>query len=306
MNEKIAVLLGGTSQERNISLLSGYNILNSLLQSGINAYPIDTRDFPITQLPNQNFTKVFMALHGKNGEDGKLQGVLDYLNIPYTGSKLLPSAIAINKLKTKLLWKSVKLPVIPHFYIHKKYFLKHSFYTIKQNILPLGLPLIIKPNQEGSSIGINVIHSYNNLYHACELAFQYDNTLLIEKFLYGEEYTVGILRNTILPSIRICPDNNFYSYNAKYLYKNTKYWCPSGLTINKERELKKIVKKAWNTIGGSDWGRIDLIMDQQKNFWLLELNTCPGMTNTSLIPIAAKIVGISYQELVKTILNLTN
>ncbi|XBC38367.1 MAG: D-alanine--D-alanine ligase [Buchnera aphidicola (Floraphis choui)] len=306
MTEKIAVLLGGTSKERNISLLSGKNILNNLLKSEINAYPIDTKYFPITQLYRQGFRKAFIALHGKEGEDGTIQGTLTYLNIAYTGSKILPSAISIDKMRTKLLWNSVNLPTVPYYFINIKKFKKTAENTLKTNIRSLGLPLIIKPNTEGSSIGISLIYSYNSLYHACMKAFKYDNNILIEKFIYGSEYSVGILDRKTLPIIRIHPNDNFYNYSSKYISKNTKYLCPSGLKKSKELELIKIVKKAWNTIGCTGLGRIDLMMDNNNNFWLLEMNTCPGMTKHSLIPIAAKQAGISLQSLVSKVLQLIN
>jgi len=304
--EKIAVLLGGTSKERNISLISGYNVLKNLLKSGINAFPIDTKDFPITQLPHQNFTKAFIVLHGKDGENGIIQSILQHLKIPFTGSKTLSSAISMNKLKTKLLWNSINLPIAPYFYVKKCQFNKNFLQKFKTKIFNLGLPIIVKPNQEGSSIGINIVHSYKTLYKACKIAFSFDDIILVEKFIYGEEYTISILDNTILPIIRICPESTFYNYNAKYLSKRTTYICPSGLSKKKELELKKIALSAWEIIDGVGWGRIDVMMDYKKNFWLLETNTCPGMTDTSLFPIAAKKAGIPYQTLVKKILELAN
>ncbi|WP_044010612.1 D-alanine--D-alanine ligase [Buchnera aphidicola] len=306
MTEKIAVLLGGTSQERNISLISGYNILNSLLKSGIHAVAIDTKDFPITQLPHQKFTKAFIALHGRDGEDGTIQSVLKYLNIPFTGSKTLPSAISINKFKTKLLWQSFNLPVVPYLHINKHEFNKKFLQKFKKNISLLGLPIIVKPNQEGSSIGITIVYSYETLYKACKTAFIFDNSILIEKFIYGEEYTISILGKKILPIIRICPENTFYNYNSKYLSNRTTYFCPSGLNKLKELELKKITLTAWNIIDGTGWGRVDVIMDYKNKFWLLEANTCPGMTDHSLFPMSAKKAGISYQILVQKILELAN
>ncbi|XBC40931.1 MAG: D-alanine--D-alanine ligase [Buchnera aphidicola (Nurudea yanoniella)] len=302
MIEKVAVLLGGTSKERNISLLSGYNILNSLLNSKINAYPIDTKYYPIIQLPTQGFKKAFLALHGNEGENGTIQGILKYLNISYTGSRILSSAISIDKMKTKLLWNSVNLPTIPYYFTNIEKFEKTSKKTFQKNILSLGLPLIIKPNTGGSSIGISLINSYNYLKKACMKAFQYDKNILIEKFVYGSEYSVGILENKILPSVLIISKNAFYDYKSKYESENTKYFCPSGLDKKKEIELKKIIKMAWNILGCTGWGRIDLIMDKYKKFWLLEMNTCPGMTKKSLIPIASKQAGISFKSLVLTIL----
>ncbi|ANF17000.1 D-alanine--D-alanine ligase [Buchnera aphidicola (Schlechtendalia chinensis)] len=306
MNKKIAVLFGGNSNERNISLLSGNEILRCLLESNMNAYPIDTKYFPISQLPKQGFKKAFIALHGKDGENGVIQGILTHLSIAYTGSKILTSAISIDKMKTKLLWKSVNLPIIPYYFINIKNFIKKTKKNLKNKVLFLGLPLIIKPNTEGSSIGINVVHSYENLHNACKIAFQYGDDILIEKFIHGSEYSIGMLENKIFPSIRICPNNIFYNYESKYFSKNTKYFCPSGLTAKKEKELQNIVKKAWNVLGCVGWGRIDLIMDNFQKFWLLEMNTCPGMTKNSLMPMAAKQVGMSMPSLVLKILQLAN
>ncbi|XBC42473.1 MAG: D-alanine--D-alanine ligase [Buchnera aphidicola (Meitanaphis elongallis)] len=306
MFEKIAILFGGTSKERHISLLSGNNILENLLKSKINAYPIDTKYFPISQLSNQGFKKAFIALHGKEGENGTVQGLLTYLNITYTGSKILPSAIAIDKLRTKLLWHSVNLPIIPYYFINIKKFKTISKEKLKNNVLPLGLPLIVKPNTEGSSIGISLIYSYNYLYNACMKAFRYDNDILIEKFISGSEYSVGILKNVILPSIRIHYKNTFYDYESKYISKETQYFCPSGLKKNQEIELNKMIKIAWNILGCTGWGRIDVIMDNYDKFWLLEINTCPGMTKHSLMPIAAKQAGISLKSLILKILQSAN
>ncbi|XBC39919.1 MAG: D-alanine--D-alanine ligase [Buchnera aphidicola (Chaetogeoica yunlongensis)] len=305
--EKVAVLLGGVSQERNISLLSGNNILKSLLKSKINAVPVDTKFFPITQLAYQNFTKVFIALHGKDGENGTVQSILHYLNIPFTGSKTLASAISLNKLKTKILWKGNNLPIIPFCYIKKNEFKKKFFKIFKKHILPLKLPIIIKPNQEGSSIGITIVNKYEYLYKACKTAFLFDDLILIEKFIYGQEYTISFLDKTILPIIKINLENNeFYNYQAKYFSKSTKYLCSSGLNTEQELELKKMALLAWKTLEGSGWGRIDAIMDYKKRFWLLEANTCPGMTKKSLFPFSAKKAGISFSELVKQILELAN
>ncbi|XBC41958.1 MAG: D-alanine--D-alanine ligase [Buchnera aphidicola (Kaburagia rhusicola rhusicola)] len=306
MIEKVAVLFGGTSKERNISLLSGKNILKYLFKSKINAYPIDTKYFPITQLPHQGFKKAFIALHGKEGEDGTIQGLLTHLKIAYTGSKILPSAISIDKIKTKLLWKGANLPVVPCYFINIKKFQTMIEKDFRKKILMLGLPVIVKPNTEGSSIGISLVYSYQCLYHACKIAFQYDNNILIEKFIRGSEYSVGILEDKILPSIRISSNNDFYDYESKYISKKTKYFCPSGLKRNKEIELNKIIKIAWNTLGCIGWGRIDLIMDRSEKFWLLEMNTCPGMTKNSLMPIAAKNAGISLKLLVLKILQSAN
>ncbi|AYN24832.1 D-alanine--D-alanine ligase [Buchnera aphidicola] len=302
MKKKIAVLLGGNSSERNISIKSGYAILKSLLRSGFNAHAVDTRDFPIMQLKKQGFDSAYIALHGKGGEDGSIQGILEYLNIPYTGSGIMSSAISLDKWRTKLLWKSYSLPVLPDVYLKKEDILKYTYPYILKKILKLQFPVVVKPNNAGSSIGVTIVHCHNLLIDSINIAFNYSNDIIIEKFLEGREYTVSILNRKILPPIKILTKNSFYNYSAKYTESSTKYLCPSGLNHQKEKELKKIVKIAWNTLGCKGCGRIDTILDKKNNFWLLEINTIPGMTHRSLVPIAAKTIGISFDELVLKIL----
>ncbi|QCI18202.1 D-alanine--D-alanine ligase [Buchnera aphidicola (Aphis nasturtii)] len=305
MKKKVAVLLGGNSTERKISIASGYAILQSLIRSGINAYPFDTRDFPIMQLKQQQFNIAYIALHGKGGEDGSIQGILEYLNIPYTGSGIMASSISLDKKKTKLLWKSVGLPVLPDIYIEKKDLLKNSDAFLIKKSDKLEYPLLVKPNNQGSSIGITLVYFKDQLKNAIEIAFNYSNNILVEKFVKGKEYTVSILGEEILPSIQIITKNNFYDYSSKYELSSTKYLCPSGLNLKQEKKLKKIVKKAWSTLGCNGCGRIDVILDNNNKFWLLEINTIPGMTHRSLLPISANTIGISFDELVLKILNKT-
>lgn len=306
MTKKIAVLLGGTSSEREISIKSGYSVLNSLLRSGLNAYPIDTRDFPLMHLKKQGFNQAYIALHGKGGEDGSIQGILEYLKIPYTGSGIMASSISIDKLRTKLLWKSYSLPTVPDIYIQRKKNKKIDYSLIIKKTLKLGLPILVKPNNQGSSIGITLVNDIKKLNSAFDIAFSYDNNILIEKFLKGKEYTVSILGDKILPSIRISTKHNFYNYHAKYTSLLTKYICPSGLNITQEKKLKNIAISAWNILGCYGCGRIDVILDKENKFWLLEVNTIPGMTNRSLVPISAKSIGISFDKLVLKILSMTN
>ncbi|WP_295164602.1 D-alanine--D-alanine ligase [uncultured Buchnera sp.] len=302
--KKIAVLLGGNSSERQISIKSGYAVLKSLLRSGFNAHPIDTRDFPIMQLKKQGFDSAYIALHGKGGEDGSIQGVLEYLNIPYTGSGIMSSAISLDKWRTKLLWKSSSLPVLPDVYLKKKDISKYTYPSILKKILQLKFPIVIKPNNSGSSIGIIIVHFQDLLIDSINTAFNYSSDIIIEKFLEGTEYTVSILNKKILPSIKIITKNHFYDYSAKYIESSTKYLCPSGLHHKKEKELKNIVEIAWNTLGCKGCGRIDVILDNKNKFWLLEINTIPGMTHRSLVPIAAESIGISFDELVLKILKI--
>ena len=304
MNKKIAVLLGGVSSERQVSIQSGNAILKSLLKSGLHAYSFDTRDYSIMKLKECGFNKAYIALHGRGGEDGSIQGVLEYLKIPYTGSGIMSSSISIDKFRTKLLWKSSGLATIPDVYIARKNNTSLLHDQEIQKILKLGFPILIKPNSHGSSIGITIIHCIEELNNAVNLAFSYDNNILIEKFIKGEEYTIAILGKKILPSIHISTKNSFYDYNAKYQSFSTKYSCPSGLNTMQEKKLKKIAISAWTILGCHGCGRIDVILDQENKFWLLEVNTIPGMTNRSLVPIAAKEAGISFDELVLSILDM--
>lgn len=305
MKKKIAVLLGGTSSERNISIKSGNSIVQSLLKSGFDAYSIDTRDYSIINLKKDKFDKAYIALHGKGGEDGSIQGVLEYLKIPYTGSGIMASAISIDKFRTKLLWKSYNLPIVPDVYIKKKNAIPLNSFTIKK-ILKLKFPILIKPNNQGSSIGITLVSSMKELSKAIDIAFSYNDDILIEKFIKGKEYTVTILNQKTLPTIHISTKNNFYDYNAKYKSFSTQYSCPSGLNIIQEKKLKKIAILAWNALSCKGCGRIDVILDKTNKFWLLEVNTIPGMTNRSLVPMAAKEAGISFDELILLILNISN
>lgn len=305
MNKKIAVLLGGTSSERRISIKSGRAILESLLKSGFQAYPIDISDYSMIKLAKEGFDKAYIALHGKGGEDGSIQGVLEYLKIPYTGSGIMSSSVSIDKFRTKLLWKSVHLPIVPDVYIKNN--MKESSYSLAmEKVSQLGFPVLVKPNNQGSSIGITFVSNIKNIHDAIDIAFKYDNHVLIEKFVKGQEYTISILGEQVLPSIHIVTKNNFYDYNAKYKSLSTEYFCPSGLNIIEENKLKEIAISAWEILGCSGCGRIDVILDQKKKFWLLEVNTIPGMTNRSLVPIAAKEVGISFDELVLLILKMSN
>ncbi|CAL1329219.1 D-alanine--D-alanine ligase [Candidatus Providencia siddallii] len=304
MIEKIAVLFGGTSAERKISIKSGNSILKTLHEIGINAYPIDTKYFPLITLKRKGFNKVFIALHGKEGEDGTIQGMLEILKIPYTGSNVISSAIGMNKLKCKQIWKGAGLNTAPFFVITKNEYKTIPLTKFFEHINFIGLPIVIKPNTGGSSIGAIKINNMNSLIPTFEKAFYFDNTLLIEKWLCGPEYTVAILNDIILPSIRIETQNNFFDYNAKYKSNKTKYFCPSGLTEILDKKLTNLAMNAYKTIGCSGCARIDILQDDNEEFYLLEINTSPGMTNHSLVPIAARQAGLSFSQLVLYILKL--
>ncbi|MEQ4532038.1 MAG: D-alanine--D-alanine ligase [Mixta sp.] len=306
MAEKVAVLLGGTSAEREVSLMSGAAVIAGLKEAGIDAHGVDPRDFPVMRLKEEGFAKVFIALHGRGGEDGTLQGVLDLLQIPYTGSGVMASAITMDKWRSKLLWQGAELPVAPYVWINRQQMEAGIDDALTQRIAQLGMPLFVKPSSEGSSVGISRVNQPSELPAALEEAFRHDDDVLIEKFISGPEYTVGILGEQILPSIRIQPASDFYDYEAKYISDDTQYFCPSGLSADKEAELQELVLNAWRTLGCSGWGRVDVMMDGDGTFYLLEVNTSPGMTSHSLVPMAAKQAGMSFSQLVARILELAD
>ncbi|WP_407254779.1 D-alanine--D-alanine ligase [Escherichia fergusonii] len=306
MTDKIAVLLGGTSAEREVSLNSGAAVLAGLREGGVDAYPVDPKDVDVAQLKSMGFQKVFIALHGRGGEDGTLQGMLELLGLPYTGSGLMASAISMDKLRSKLLWQGAGLPVAPWVAITRTEFEKGLSDEVVKQISALGLPLIVKPSREGSSVGMSKVVAENSVENALKLAFQHDDEVLVEKWLSGPEFTVAILGEEILPSIRIQPAGTFYDYEAKYLSDETQYFCPSGLEAEQESILKSLVQKAWTTLGCKGWGRIDVMLDDDGQFYLLEANTSPGMTSHSLVPMAARQAGMSFSQLVVRILELAD
>jgi len=302
--DKIAVLLGGTSAEREVSLNSGAAVLAGLREAGVDAWPVDPRETDITHLKDMGFQKVFIALHGRGGEDGTLQGLLELSALPYTGSGVMASAISMDKLRSKLLWQGAGLPVAPWVAVTRQAFNQGLSTDVHQRIAALGLPLIVKPSREGSSVGMSKVTEGDNLQDALSLAFQHDEEVLIEKWLSGPEFTVAILGEEILPSIRIQPAGTFYDYEAKYLSDETQYFCPSGLEAEREAKLQALVVNAWNVLGCRGWGRIDVMLDSDDQFYLLEANTSPGMTNHSLVPMAARQAGMSFSQLVVRILDL--
>lgn len=306
MAEKVAVLLGGTSAEREVSLMSGKAVLAGLIEAGIDAHPVDIRDFPVMRLKEEGFDKAFIALHGRGGEDGTLQGVLEFLSVPYTGSGVMASAITMDKLRTKCLWQGCGLPVSPYVAITRKEMDAGLSDEIRSRITALGLPVFVKPSCEGSSVGISRVNEVDLLQAALVEAFRHDDEVLVEAFLSGPEYTVAVIGDDILPSIRIQVVSEFYDYEAKYFSDDTEYFCPSGLSAEKEAELREIVLKAWRSLGCSGWGRVDLMMGGDGQFYLLEVNTSPGMTNHSLVPMAAKQAGMSFSQLVVRILELAD
>ncbi|WP_455817620.1 D-alanine--D-alanine ligase [Pseudomonas cerasi] len=306
MAEKVAVLLGGTSAERDVSLLSGAAVLKGLQEAGIDAHPVDIRDVPVLQLKERGFDKAFIALHGRGGEDGTLQGVLEYLNIPYTGSGVMASAITMDKLRSKYLWQGCGLPVSPFVALTRKQMDEGLTPEELASIDALGLPLFVKPSREGSSVGISRVNEAYQFPAALDEAFRHDDEVLVEAFLSGPEYTVGVIGEEILPSIRIQTASEFYDYEAKYISDDTQYFCPSGLNAEQEAELSELVTAAWRALGCSGWGRVDVMMGGDGRFYLLEVNTSPGMTSHSLVPMAAKQAGMGFSQLVTRILELAD
>ncbi|MBH1930052.1 D-alanine--D-alanine ligase [Serratia rubidaea] len=306
MTDKVAVLLGGTSAEREVSLQSGAAVLAGLREAGIDAHGIDTRDVPVSQLKAQGFSKVFIALHGRGGEDGTLQGMLEFLALPYTGSGVMASALTMDKWRTKLVWQSLGLPIAPYVALHRAQFNGAGKHQALADIEALGLPLIVKPSREGSSVGMSKVEAFGALEAALDEAFRHDDDVLVEKWLSGPEYTVAFIGDSVMPSIRIQPAGVFYDYQAKYIADDTQYFCPSGLSAEQEAELAALAVRAYRALDCSGWGRVDVMQDNDGSFYLLEVNTSPGMTSHSLVPMAARQYGLSFSQLVARILELAD
>lgn len=296
---KVAVMYGGNSAERAVSLRSGQAVLNALQGAGIDAHGFDPASDPITDLLSKDFDRVVIMLHGRGGEDGSMQGALQLLNLPYTGSKVLGSALAMDKVRTKQIWQSLGLPTAKYKIAEKMRFVAGSCKAI---MAELGDVIMVKPAQEGSSIGIAKVTTEEQLEAAILNAFEYDHTVLLEQFIQGPEYTVSVLNGRALPSIRMSTPHTFYDYDAKYHSDSTEYFCPSGLPEETEAQLGKLACEAFDAVSGSGWGRIDFMQDSSGQFYLLEANTVPGMTAKSLVPMAAKQAGISFEELSLAIL----
>jgi len=284
---RIAVLAGGSSAERPVSLRSGQAVHEALLSLGVDAALVDPSEQGIDAL--RQYDICFIALHGRGGEDGVMQGVLEYLGIAYTGSAVMASAIGMDKVRTKMLWCAAGLPT-------------PAFYVAGRNDRELAFPLMVKPAHEGSSIGMRKVDSAAQLADAIAEAQRFDTQVLVEQWVQGAEFTVAILNDTALPAIRLETPNSFYDYDAKYQANTTRYLCPCGLSDEKEAELKKLALEAFREVGCRGWGRVDVMQDAQGGFHLLEVNTVPGMTDHSLVPMAAKAQGLTFAELVAEIL----
>lgn len=292
---KIAVLMGGTSAERAVSLKSGQAVYSALQQSGADVVAIDIQAHAIEQLTGADFDVAFIALHGRGGEDGTIQGVLEWLDKPYTGSGVMASALAMDKWRTKLIWQAAGLPT-------PKAFLLNADSDWSHLIDELNTDAIVKPAREGSSIGMRKVHTADDLRDSFNFACEYDGLVLAESWVQGAEFTVAIVDGKALPAIQLKTSHAFYDYDAKYQANDTQYLLPCGLPADKEMELQQLALKAFDVIGGQGWGRIDVMQDQSGQFWLLEANTSPGMTDHSLVPMAAAAIGMTFPQLVINLL----
>jgi len=292
---RVAVLLGGTSSEREISLKSGNACLAALQKRGVDAHAFDPKEKPLTELLSRKFDRVFIALHGPGGEDGTLQGALEFLGLPYTGSGVMGSAIGMDKLRTKRLAQAVGIPTTD-------YLVLRSPADLDNCLERLGLPLIVKPATQGSSVGMTKVERAEQLLAAFQAAALLEPNVFAEPWITGGEYTVAVLQGRALPSIRIETPSTFYDYQAKYFRNDTKYFCPSGLSGEAEKHLANLALATFNAVGAEGWGRADFMMDKTGRPFLLEINTVPGMTDHSLVPMAARALDISFEQLVWQVL----
>lgn len=295
---KVAVLLGGRSAEREISLKSGNAVLDALRRQGVDVYPFDPAKQTMDALLQQQFDRAYVSLHGRFGEDGTVQGALELMGLPYTGSGVLASALAMDKWRTKLIWQAMGICSPRSIVLNEKS-------NPEEVVNALGLPLIVKPAREGSTIGLTKIKHEKELLSAYQLAAEHDSLVLAEEFIVGMELTVGILGETPLPLVRIEVAGELYDYQAKYFSDDTRYICPCGLSGEEEQAIQAKALQAYQVLGCEGWGRIDLILDADGTPYFLEANTSPGMTSHSLVPIAAKEAGINFEDLVLRILKLS-
>lgn len=295
---KVVVLYGGRSAEREVSLKSGSMVLAALKRNGVDAHGFDPAERSMLELAQGGFDRAVISLHGRFGEDGTIQGVLEWLNIPYTGSGVIASALAMDKILTKAAWLSEGLPT-------PDYVRLEPGFDVNQVVARLGLPLIVKPAQEGSTLGLTKVKTADQLQAAFDLAYKYDPNVLAEKFVSGQELTVPVMGHAqtahALPVIRIqAPDGN-YDYHNKYIGNETRYFCPSELPVEFEKQVQALCVRAYQVLGCAGWGRADVLVDEAGKPWLLEMNTSPGMTDHSLVPMSARAKGIEYDDLVMQI-----
>lgn len=296
---KVAVLLGGRSAEREISIQSGTAVLDALRRQGVDAHPFDPAEQPMDALLQQGFNRVHIALHGRYGEDGTVQGALELMGLPYTGSGVLSSALAMDKWRTKLLWQATGINT-------PRSILLDDQSDWDAVVSELGLPLIVKPSREGSTIGLTKVTHARELPEAWRVAACHDVMVLAEQYIEGLEVTAAILGEVTLPLVRIQTESGLYDYEAKYISQKTRYFCPSGLSIPEERAIQVQALQAHKVLGCEGWGRVDAILDKSAKPYFLETNTSPGMTGHSLVPMAASAAGITFDELVLRILELAH
>jgi len=292
---KVAVLMGGCSAEREISLISGNAVLTALKRRGIDAHAFDPKERPLEQLRREGFDRAFIALHGRLGEDGTVQGALQMMGIAYTGSGVMASALAMDKWRTKLLWRAARINT-------PRWVLLNAQSDFKKIARRLELPLMVKPSREGSSIGMSKVLRAERLRAAYRRASKSDNVVLAEEFIEGIELTASILNDQALPLIRVETPRAFYDYRAKYFAQSTRYICPSGIGVTQEKKIQQKALQAFRILGCSGWGRVDLMLDKKRSPYFIEVNTVPGMTDHSLVPMAARVAGISFEDLVVRIL----
>ena len=298
---KVAVLMGGPSAEREVSLMSGNGVLKALREKGVDAHAFDPAERDLWDLRREGFARVFIALHGRFGEDGTVQGALETLKIPYTGSGVMASALAMDKWRTKLVWIASEIPT-------PRYRVVDAKTDWMRVVAELGLPLIVKPAREGSTIGITRVSKvdHDELALAYAEAAKHDPLVLVEEFVQGQELTASIVNGRALPLIRIEAPGGNYDYHSKYFSDETKYFCPAGLPEDKEMEIRAMCLRAFDLVGCTGWGRLDLILRDDGTYSILEVNTSPGMTGHSLVPMAAKVAGMSYPDLCVEILEGTH
>lgn len=294
---RVAVVMGGTSAERKVSLKSGQAVLDGLLRKGVDAFKLDYSGNIDDLTANMPFDRVFLALHGRGGEDGTIQGVLDTLGIPYSGSGVMGSAIAMDKTRTKYLWQGMNLPTPKFSYVEKM-----NPDVLTRLVSLMGFPLAVKPSREGSSIGVFKVNNQTQLEAAISKALEMDKQVLLEQWIEGDEFTVGLLNGKPLPVIGLKTSHTFYDYEAKYESDSTQYLLPSGLSEEEEQSLGNLAERAFSALGCEGWGRVDVMRDSKGRFWLLEVNTIPGMTSHSLVPMAAKAAGLEFDDLLIEIL----
>jgi len=295
---KVAVLMGGKAAEREISLNSGQAVTEALVRQGIDATACDVSSISELTAIAEKYDRAFIALHGRWGEDGTVQAILDDLGLPYTGSGMAASAIAMDKLRTKWMWQGAGLPTPKFIWVSESL-------PFDQDSFDIPFPVIVKPSHEGSSIGMRKVNALDELAEAVAFAQQYDSEVLIEQWVTGSEFTAAILNDEPLPLIQLKTSHEFYDFEAKYQSNDTQYICPCGLPAELEQKIQNITLEAFKVLGAKTWGRVDVMLDEDNNIWLIELNSVPGMTDHSLVPMAANATGRSFEQLVSEILKST-